>query len=189
MLVCWSDQSKERPTFKELRAKFDAMLLAERNDTYIALCIDENKSYYQQSLTPVPTRNEIGASSTSLNTEKKSKHSHKDCSVTDRNLSTRNLAYFRQSSLSLDEVHAVDRRTELSDRGNRPARLSLQVFTDDQFESRYVESPMKGQLVVAYPPAVNSESKEEIEMAENVQHNNPRIEVSDMEHQVSYSHH
>ena len=49
MSICWNEQPKERPTFKELRAKFDAMLLAEKKDNvpHITLCIDKRKPYYQ----------------------------------------------------------------------------------------------------------------------------------------------
>ena len=47
MLGCWNGESKKRPTFTELRAKFDNMLLAERQDAYIDLQIDAEKPYYQ----------------------------------------------------------------------------------------------------------------------------------------------
>ena len=47
MLECWQDEPRKRPTFTQLRAKFDAMLLAERKDAYIDLQIDTNKPYYK----------------------------------------------------------------------------------------------------------------------------------------------
>ena len=46
MLKCWDEQPHNRPTFKELRSKFDAMLLADKKDEYIDLRIDQTKSYY-----------------------------------------------------------------------------------------------------------------------------------------------
>lgn len=47
MLMCWNEQPLKRPTFKELRSKFDAMLLADKNEDYIDLRIDQSKLYYQ----------------------------------------------------------------------------------------------------------------------------------------------
>ena len=188
MLVCWNEQPKERPTFKELRAKFDAMLLAEKKDMYIALCIDESKSYYQ-SLPPLTTKDEVSASCTSLNTNQKSVRSGMDYSVTDKNLSTNKLAKFRQFSISLDEVHTADKRAEVSSHGNHTVRLSLQHLTDDQqgeSEKRYVESPMKGVLVAtspAFSPTINLESEGETEM-KSVKQNNPKIEISVTEPQT-----
>lgn len=47
MLMCWNEQPLKRPTFKELRSRFDAMLLADKNEDYIDLRIDQSKLYYQ----------------------------------------------------------------------------------------------------------------------------------------------
>lgn len=47
MLMCWNEQPLRRPTFTELRSKFDAMLLADKNEDYIDLRIDQSKLYYQ----------------------------------------------------------------------------------------------------------------------------------------------
>lgn len=46
MLMCWKEDPQKRPTFSELKDKFDAMLLAERNDEYIDLRISSDKPYY-----------------------------------------------------------------------------------------------------------------------------------------------
>ena len=46
MLLCWNEDPRSRPSFAELRAKFDAMLLADRSDEYIDLRIDNEKPYY-----------------------------------------------------------------------------------------------------------------------------------------------
>ena len=47
MLMCWNEEPHKRPKFTELRARFDAMLLAERKDAYIDLRIDNDKPYYR----------------------------------------------------------------------------------------------------------------------------------------------
>ena len=163
MLICWNEQPKKRPTFKELRAKFDSMLLAEKNDTYIALCIDENKSYYQENQTPAATKDE--------DSDRKSACSHKDGPIPDKRSSARKLANSRsgQSSVSLDEFRTVDqsRGMELRNRGNLPVSLSLQLITEDQkgqSENRYVESPMKGMLAATSPANTLDESRDKIEM-------------------------
>lgn len=77
MLRCWDDQPHNRPTFKDLRSKFDAMLLADKKDEYIDLRIDQSKSYYQNLPHPAPTtptasNEKAKGSSTSLNVHAKS---------------------------------------------------------------------------------------------------------------------
>ena len=164
MLICWNEQPKERPTFKELRAKFDTMLLAEKNDTYIALCIDENKSYYQENQTPVATKDE--------DSDQKSACSHKNASIPDKRFSARKLADSRSrlSSVSLDEVCTVDQlrgMQELRNPGNLSVSLSLQLITEDQkgqSERCYVESPMKGMLAATSPANTLVESRDKIEI-------------------------
>lgn len=47
MLMCWNEQPFKRPTFTELRSRFDSMLLADKNGDYIDLRIDQSKLYYQ----------------------------------------------------------------------------------------------------------------------------------------------
>lgn len=48
MLKCWNEQPQKRPSFTELRSKFDVMLVANKKNEYIDLRIDQNKLYYQQ---------------------------------------------------------------------------------------------------------------------------------------------
>lgn len=48
MLQCWVEEAKKRPTFTQLRAKFDAMLLDGRKDAYIDLRIDFEQPHYQK---------------------------------------------------------------------------------------------------------------------------------------------
>ena len=50
MLECWEEDPTKRPTFSQLRARFDTMLLAEKKDTYIDLQIDASKPYYNAEL-------------------------------------------------------------------------------------------------------------------------------------------
>ena len=46
MLMCWNEQAQERPSFSDLRIKFNAMLLEDKNDEYIDLHnIDQSKLY------------------------------------------------------------------------------------------------------------------------------------------------
>ena len=116
MSICWNEQPKERPTFKELRAKFDAMLLAEKKDnlTYITLCIDKRKPYYQ-SLTLAVKNQPV----------------------------SKKLASSKASTASLDETRRTDERTE-SNQTRRPERLSLQFMRhgqQEQSQDRYVPSP------------------------------------------------
>lgn len=68
MLMCWNEEPHKRPKFTDLRARFDAMLLAERKEAYIDLRIDNDKPYYRLDtaativaktgplLTPIPNR-------------------------------------------------------------------------------------------------------------------------------------
>lgn len=44
MMLCWSYNSKERPTFSELKTKFDQLLSCEAE--YIVLSVDHTLPYY-----------------------------------------------------------------------------------------------------------------------------------------------
>ena len=57
MLMCWNEEPQGRPTFTELRAKFDTMLLAEKKNPYIDLRIDNDKPYYRLDTMATITRN------------------------------------------------------------------------------------------------------------------------------------
>lgn len=83
MLMCWNEEPQRRPTFTELRAKFDAMLLAEKKDPYIDLRIDNDKPYYRLDtmatitvagnglhLSPNPSRHSFTPSTSSGNGNK-----------------------------------------------------------------------------------------------------------------------
>ena len=104
MLKCWDEQPHKRPTFKELRSQFDAMLLADKKDEYIDLRIDQSKLYYQNLTPPVTNNKEIRGSNTSLNTHPKSAaHNSKEglsSLATDQDLSP---------SSSVDQVNSKER--------------------------------------------------------------------------------
>ncbi len=46
MLECWNENSEDRPTFTELKEKFETLLLAGKEGFYIDLQVDEMKPYY-----------------------------------------------------------------------------------------------------------------------------------------------
>ena len=46
MLECWKEDIEDRPTFAELREKFEALILAGKEGLYIDLKVDETKPYY-----------------------------------------------------------------------------------------------------------------------------------------------
>lgn len=46
MLECWNENPKERPTFTELRAKFDGLISVENEAPYIELSVDFRQPYY-----------------------------------------------------------------------------------------------------------------------------------------------
>ena len=47
MLECWDKHPEKRPSFAQIRAKFDTMLVAGGRDTYIDLQFDSDKPYYK----------------------------------------------------------------------------------------------------------------------------------------------
>ena len=47
MLECWSEHPKGRPSFAQIRAKFDTMLMASKKDAYIDLQFDFDQPYYR----------------------------------------------------------------------------------------------------------------------------------------------
>ena len=46
MLECWQEHANDRPTFSQLRNKFSTLLLANADDPYMVLEVDDEKAYY-----------------------------------------------------------------------------------------------------------------------------------------------
>ena len=49
MLECWQEHASDRPTFSQLRNKFSSLLLANVDDPYMVLEVDDAKAYYNVS--------------------------------------------------------------------------------------------------------------------------------------------
>ena len=75
MLICWDEQPQKRPTFSKLRSKFDAMLLANREEDYIDLHIDHKQPYYQQFFGLTKRVSHSGSSAASFSED----HGGADC--------------------------------------------------------------------------------------------------------------
>ena len=46
MLECWHEDPKDRPTFSQLRSKFSTLILANVDNPYMILEVDDAKAYY-----------------------------------------------------------------------------------------------------------------------------------------------
>ena len=77
MLMCWNEEPWKRPTFTELRSRFDAMLLADGKEEYIDLRIDHSKLYYQQI---IPATKKKDADGLSADTDHRTSLTGKECS-------------------------------------------------------------------------------------------------------------
>lgn len=71
MLECWQEEPGKRPSFTKLRARFDTMLMAEKNDTYIDLQIDASKPYYNPDPTVIAEDNFLNINKASPNPSKR----------------------------------------------------------------------------------------------------------------------
>lgn len=53
MLECWRGNAAERPSFSQLKAKFDAMLLSQEDNPYIQFNINMTMPYYSPTSAPL----------------------------------------------------------------------------------------------------------------------------------------
>lgn len=149
MLNCWSEDPEKRPPFSELRSQFDSMLLADKNDHYIALHIDHSNLYYE-NLTPDMMSKEAGArkSITSLNAEPAGEylckstgpspsHALRVCSSTEG-----------REGLAVSKQHLMPQKFNetFADSTRRPISLHLPYY-DQNKQNPYVDSPSRAACI------------------------------------------
>ena len=186
MLMCWNEDPRTRPSFAELRAKFDAMLLADRNDEYIDLRIDNEKLYYM-----LDTSSTEAAAANSLRTSPVpsillSQFASKECSP--KPLPTPDFSPSRKSSSSSIQFHPSmktaqllpsahlsssqsstkfntaerkgrSRREQAHDNG-RPA--SLLLLSEQEKQDRYVDEPSRMALASLAVPGTNGRCRSRV---------------------------
>lgn len=162
MLSCWNEQPLKRPTFTELRARFDSMLLADRNEEYIDLRIDHSKLYYQLMTTSV-TENGFHSPSDRKSCDRESSPSAK-CHLSSAGLKT-------PCSNSTDEVRSKHFRSEEDCSAGRDTRgvqdriyqnagrpVSMYLSRDPEKKDRqnpYVDEPSRAAATALTLPNTN----------------------------------
>lgn len=73
MLECWQEHPTDRPTFSQLRNKFSTLLLANVDDPYMVLEVDDAKAYYTVSEEETSEQRESASSNDSDSSLKKKK--------------------------------------------------------------------------------------------------------------------
>lgn len=73
MLECWQEHPGDRPTFSELRTKFSTLLLANVDDPYMVLEVDDAKAYYNVAEEESSEQRESASSNDSDSSLKKKK--------------------------------------------------------------------------------------------------------------------
>lgn len=147
MLECWNEDPRKRPSFSQLRAKFDALLLNEGNDAYIVLQIDTEKPYYKMELSdskdllhvsPLPSRRRSQLSVDSqLQEAEKPPSSSASASLQGSPLPSKKL-HGHQSLLSSS--------SPCRERPPRPTSMY-----SEQQSNPYVEDPSKPNATLAVP--------------------------------------
>ena len=143
MLECWNEEPRKRPSFSQLRAKFDALLLNEGNDAYIVLQIDTEKPYYKMEpsnskdrlhVSPLPSRRRSQLSVDSqLQEAEKPPSSSASASLQGSPLPSKKL-HGHQSLLSSS--------SPCRERPPRPTSMHL-LYSEQQQSNPYVEDPSK----------------------------------------------
>ena len=73
MLECWQEHPGDRPTFSQLRTKFSTLLLANVDDPYMVLEVDDAKAYYNVAEEETSEQRESVSSNDSDSSLKKKK--------------------------------------------------------------------------------------------------------------------
>ena len=73
MLECWQEHPGDRPTFSQLRTKFSTLLLANVDDPYMVLEVDDAKAYYNVAEEETSEQRESVSSNDSDSSIKKKK--------------------------------------------------------------------------------------------------------------------
>lgn len=73
MLECWQEHPNDRPTFSQLRNKFSTLLLANVDDPYMVLEVDDAKAYYNVAEEETSEQRESVSSTDSDSSIKKKK--------------------------------------------------------------------------------------------------------------------
>lgn len=73
MLECWQEHPGDRPTFSQLRTKFSTLLLANVDDPYMVLEVDDAKAYYNVTEEETSEQRESVSSNDSDSSLKKKK--------------------------------------------------------------------------------------------------------------------
>lgn len=151
MLECWNEEPRKRPSFSQLRAKFDALLLNEGNDAYIVLQIDTEKPYYKMEpsnskdrlhVSPLPSRRRSQLSVDSqLQEAEKPPSSSASASLQGSPLPSKKL-HGHQSLLSSS--------SPCRERPPRPTSMHL-LYSEQQQSNPYVEDPSKPSATLAVP--------------------------------------
>ena len=149
MLKCWQEDPSKRPTFSQLRAQFDSMLLEEKKETYIDLQIDASKPYYKVEASELKESDpfyevskgkkwgsHISIRSSTENAEKSPSHSTGHTSP---------LVQLRgqRSPRSLSPVPATEKP---------PRPVSLQLLSNHQNANHYVDDPSSRRSIMLALP-------------------------------------
>ena len=157
MLQCWLEEPSKRPTFAQLRARFDSMLLAEKKDTYIDLQIDASKPYYQAEW-----------SDSKETDEKPSKWGSQDSIKSLLNASSEMIpaSFDPPTNCSpMVQLHGQRSLQSLStgtdnDKAQRP--VSLQFLSDRRNINNYVDDPFTRKSIVFDPPEPDPEHQRQV---------------------------
>ena len=153
MLECWNEEPRKRPSFSQLRAKFDTLLLNEGKDPYIVLQIDTEKPYYKMEpsdskdllhVSPLPSRRRSQLSVDSqLQETEKPPSSSASASLQGSPLPSKKLHGHQSLLSSSSPCHERPPR-------DRPTSMHL-LYLEQQQSNPYVEEPSKPSATLSVP--------------------------------------